>query len=61
MDDRLKWAPVASLIRGTAALFVLYPWHAELSNEFARKMFKGLSSSFLQADVHKEKDWARDQ
>jgi hypothetical protein len=40
MDDRLKWAaPVASLIIGTVALFfqvfVLYPWHDELSREFA--------------------------
>jgi len=39
MDDRLTWAPVASIVIGTVALFfqvfVLYPWHAELSKEFA--------------------------
>jgi len=34
-----KWAPVASLCLGTFALcfqvFVLYPWHLQLSSEFA--------------------------
>ena len=35
----LKWIPVASLCLGTFALcfqvFVLYPWHLQLSSEFA--------------------------
>ena len=35
----LKWVPVVSVLIGLTALgfqvFVLFPWHVQLSNEFA--------------------------
>jgi len=38
-DPPLKWLPVVSVCIGTFALcfqiFVLYPWHIQLSSQFA--------------------------
>ena len=38
-SNPLKWVPVVSVFIGLAALgfqvFVLFPWHIQLSNEFA--------------------------